>query len=495
MTNSLPFAAEHYGHFRRRVWSQALPVVRARPGGSGEDEFELQARWFGGEFGRVFIGTEGQRISIVQFGHWNRGAGPDFTESAVLVDGRLRRGAVEIDFDVRNWDHHGHGSNPAFNGVVLHVFAEQPASKRVFTRTEAHDNIAQVLIPQYSGLQGPPDFLPEAFPGRCLAPLARMGESEIASLLLAAAQHRLRRKSERLRIMADATSMEQALFQASAEALGFRRNKTAMAVLAQRCPVRTLLAMAPLEREARLFGAAGYLAPFFVEATRASDSRLYLRRLWDRWWRMRGDVETIPRRAIRWRADGTRPLNHPQRRIAALAALLGHWEEWRGCWEKPVKNSERNVNNWLRTLEHPFWSRHCTLQSGSLRTPCRLIGRDRLRDLLGNVVFPGAIRVSPDRWEDYLRLGGVDSNQKLKRAALRLFGGDQERRKLFTRYYHQQQGLLQIYEDFCLEDASDCRDCPFPEQLLQWNRSSAAKSGRERTAPLSIPRPVLSPCA
>jgi hypothetical protein len=54
----------------------------------------------------------------------------------------------------------------------------------------------------------------------------------------------------------------------------------------------------------------------------------------------------------------------------------------------------------------------------------------------------------------------------LRRAALRLLGSDRDRQKLFTRYYHQQQGLLQIFEDFCLEDASGCRDCPFPEQLL-----------------------------
>jgi len=55
-----------------------------------------------------------------------------------------------------------------------------------------------------------------------------------------------------------------------------------------------------------------------------------------------------------------------------------------------------------------------------------------------------------------------------------LFGDNEARRKLFTRYYHQQQGLLQIYDDFCLEDASDCRDCPFPEQLAQWRNPAPA---------------------
>jgi hypothetical protein len=32
----------------------------------------------------------------------------------------------------------------------------------------------------------------------------------------------------------------------------------------------------------------------------------------------------------------------------------------------------------------------------------------------------------------------------------------------------QQQGLLQIYEDFCLQDNSDCAHCPFPEQMGKW---------------------------
>jgi hypothetical protein len=31
-----------------------------------------------------------------------------------------------------------------------------------------------------------------------------------------------------------------------------------------------------------------------------------------------------------------------------------------------------------------------------------------------------------------------------------------------------QQGLLQIYEDFCLQDNSDCAHCPFPEQMQKW---------------------------
>lgn len=467
MSASFPAAAERYEGFRHRIWSQAGSVVRGveRP---FRDEIDLQAQWFGGEFGRFFTGSEGEKIEIVQFGHWNRGAGPDFTEVAVRLDGELRRGTLEVDVDVRDWERHGHIANREFNEVVLHVFTDQPAMNRIFTRTEDNRNIPQLLLPQYSGLEGRPDFLPEAFPGRCVAPLSRMADGEVESLLTAAAQYRLRRKSERLRVMTESTSGEQAMFQALAEALGFRQNKTAMAILAQRCPVNLLLGMDKMEREAYLFGAAGFLSSGGCEAPAGEDSRVYQRSLWDRWWKIRDSVETAPRRAIAWRFHGTRPHNHPQRRVGALAGLLEQWGQLRPLWEKNVNNREKYVNKLLKSLSHPFWEHHYTLASGTAPSARRLVGRDRLRDILGNVIFPNAVRLHPENWREYAEMGRVDSNQKLRRASLRLFGRDEMRQKLFTRYYHQQQGLLQIYDDFCLEDASECRDCPFPEQLAQW---------------------------
>ncbi len=482
----LPFhaAAGHYDAFREWVWSFATPVVR---GGSGAivDEIELQAQWFGGEFGRSFTGTAGESIEIVQFGHWNRGAGPDFTEVAARIDGELKRGAIEVDWDVRHWDRHGHGTNPEFNEVVLHVFTEEPALSRFFTRSESHRNIPQLLLPQFTGLQGRPDFLPEAFPGRCLAPLSLMTDEEVDSLLLAAAQYRLRRKSDRLRMMRDATSGEQAIFQALAEALGFHRNKLAMAILAQRCPINSLLKMERREREAFLFGTAGFLGLRIGDVDCGPEGSTYARDLRNHWWSRRDTVGKFPRRAIQWRFDGCRPLNHPQRRVGALVGLVNHWEQLRPFWEKRVNKLEKHVNNLLKTLRHSYWEHHYTLGSKASEKPVRLIGKDRLRDMIGNVIFPAAIGLETDLWEDYTMLRRVDGNQKLRRATLRLFGGNQSRRKLFTSYYYQQQGLLQIYEDFCLEDASECQRCPFPEQLTQWERAPRKTGTEQRAAPRS----------
>lgn len=478
MDTGFPEAANRYARFRDWIvsagaasdWSPAAAVRLEEPGSSSESELEIQARWFGGEFGRVFTGEDGERIEIVQFGHWNRGAGPDFTEAAVRIDGVLHAGAIELDLDARDWEGHGHGANPAFESVVLHVYTDGPSLKRFFTRTARHRAVCQLQLPQYAWSQGPPDFLPEAFPGRCLAPLAQMTDGEVGSLLLSASQYRLREKSLRFGALSSAASPAQAFYQGLAEALGFRSNKVAMAVLAQRCPIQEMIALDPLEREAVLFGAAGFLHPDLLEKEASPDARVYLRSLWDRWWRLRSDFEVSPRRRIPWSFSGNRPLNHPHRRVGALLALIQEWSRLESLWQSREKNLGKIVNNSLNNLIHPFWQRHYTLCSEPSPRPLRLIGKDRQRDILGNVVFPGAIGYEGGWWEEFRALPRVDWNRNLRRAAARLFGPDMQRQKLFTSYYYQQQGLLQIFRDFCLEDLSECAACPFPEQLTQWQR-------------------------
>ncbi len=50
-------------------------------------ELELQAHWFAGDFGRDFQTTAGDAVRIVQFGVWNREAGPAFAEAAISING------------------------------------------------------------------------------------------------------------------------------------------------------------------------------------------------------------------------------------------------------------------------------------------------------------------------------------------------------------------------------------------------------------------------
>jgi Protein of unknown function (DUF2851). len=63
---------------------------------------------------------------IVQFGVWNREAGPDFRDAAIRINGgEPIHGCIEIDLLDRSWESHGHATNPAFEATALHVFVEE----------------------------------------------------------------------------------------------------------------------------------------------------------------------------------------------------------------------------------------------------------------------------------------------------------------------------------------------------------------------------------
>ena len=90
-----------------RVHERALFVTPRIP-----SELELQARWFAGDFGREFVSTNGDQIEIVQFGVWNREAGPDFRDAAIRINGSEPiHGSIEIDLLDRSWESHGHATN------------------------------------------------------------------------------------------------------------------------------------------------------------------------------------------------------------------------------------------------------------------------------------------------------------------------------------------------------------------------------------------------
>lgn len=443
---------------RGRVRERALFLQLRQP-----NEWELQARWFAGDFGRRFRAISGEEIELVQFGVWNREAGPDFQEAAVRIDGReVKRGSIEFDLADRNWETHGHATNPAFEDTILHVFV-QARESAFFTRTSSHRNVLQVRVD--------PSALPDAFannvplarPGRCQAPLRGLPAERVESVIEAATLFRQQRKAARLRAMTENHGREEALFQELAAALGYKQNKLPFTLLAQRLPLSFLRAKGE-SAEALLFGVAGFLDAADLSIYQ-DQTRAYVRALWDQWWPHRDQLQRLILPANLWRLGGARPLNHPQRRLGALAAITRGWRELMDSLgaSDPVKATSA----FLRSLQNPFWNRHYTLTSEAAPKEMAVVGESRIAEILANVIIPFLSAEGADLANDYARLPARLSNRRLETAATRLFGDD-PRRSTFLKTVAQQQGLLQIYEDFCLQDNSDCAHCPFPEQMQKW---------------------------
>jgi hypothetical protein len=125
------------------------------------------------------------------------------------------------------------------------------------------------------------------------------------------------------------------------------------------------------------------------------------------------------------------------------------------------------IADFFAGLTDPYWRYHYTVTSKSSPKPMALVGFSRVTELLANLFFPIAIHADPQRWNDYKKLPATLSNRRVEVAALRLFG-ESSRGAAVLKNAALQQGLLQIYEDFCLQDASDCATCRFPSQLQHW---------------------------
>jgi hypothetical protein len=125
------------------------------------------------------------------------------------------------------------------------------------------------------------------------------------------------------------------------------------------------------------------------------------------------------------------------------------------------------VRKFFLELRHPFWNFHYTLTSRPSSRRMALVGETRIAEILANLILPWRELHGRPAWNDYNTLPARLTNRRIETGALRLFGND-PRRPQFLRYLGQHQGLLQIYEDFCLQDNSDCAQCPFPEQMQKW---------------------------
>jgi len=344
---------------------------------------------------------------------------------------------------------------------VLHVFVEK-SDREFFTRTKSHRNVPQVRID--------PATLPEAFcaniplarPGRCQAPLGNLPVERVRSVLDAAGQFRLQKKVARLRAKIDNHGTDEALFQEIAAALGYKENKLPFTLIAQRLSLKSLRKNLD-DAEAIFFGMAGFLdAPDL--AVYKKSARNYVRELWDRWWPHRDELQRLILPSGIWKLSSTRPTNHPQRRFAALSVVVRQWPVFRRSLGKGTAGA---MAKFFQTLDHPFWKSHYTLAANPSPEPMALIGESRVADILANVVFPFWRVEDRNIWSDYVKLPVRLTNRRIETAATRLFG-EGPRRREFTKTVAQQQALLQIYEDFCLQDNSDCAHCPFPEQMAKW---------------------------
>lgn len=407
-----------YGDARRDLAVRESPPARV-------PEIEIQARLFAGEYGSVWTTTDGRRVEILHFGDWNREAGPDFKGVRFRFDGTAECvGDLEVDMDARDWERHGHATNPAYTGVRLQLFVNT-SPVAAFARTSEFCEVPQARL---------------ALDERPACPLAghpgAVAHDEAQAMIEEAAEFRLRAKSAAYARAVSLHGADPALFHAVAAGLGYKNNAIPFLLAAQRAGLR---AAGGPTGEALLFGLAGFLRPrVFDEADDAT--RDYLKPLWDCWWTLRDPLARLVLPREIWKLSGIRPSNHPHRRFGALAAVAAGFPRLR-CSIRSA--GQTGFTEFFRNLSHPYWTRHWNLSAARLENDLALVGPDRVRDLLVNAYFPS---LPLDRAREAIRsLPGTTPGGRIRLASEWLVGSVDRR---LMRSARQQQGLLQLYSDF-----------------------------------------------
>ncbi len=413
-------------------------------------EAELESLWADGLLpGAEAVSQSHGPVDVLDAGCWNRGDGPDFLRAEVLINGVRLRGDIELSPSVADWENAGHASDFRFNDVVLHVVFSPPPPGW-YTRNATHREVPVLYVPQDRWLEACGRSQPVVGAESAPAPLEHLPLGRLVSLMQAAAARRVEYKRLLFRSRAAVVGEAQAWYEALAATLGYSANKRAMAVLARRAPLDEL----GDDAEAILFGTAGFLLPVLPERA-GEEARAYHRHVWDAWWPLRGRYGLSDCRRIPWSLAAGRPLNHPHRRVAALAMAARRWGDI-----EPLLNTAgaKELTRVLASLGHPYWDWHCSLPSAPLARASALIGKARIRDFLVNHVY--VQDDSAGSWQAYLCLGAAEVPQHVQRIARDLLGTRQDAEPLL-RLCFAQQALLQLERD--------CRvSGGYPAALAEW---------------------------
>lgn len=487
-----------------RDWVRSAAVLREHVGAPPAPPIReklLRCIWSEQYFETTALRTEdGRRLRLFSPGYFHEGAGPDFRQAEfAFEDGPRLRADVELHVASSGWKAHGHFNDAAYDRVGLHVVLQNDLhADYVFHNERAIPQLVlgfrlsadlKEIIASLDGRTADPAPAADGPCGRA-GGAAPADADWVGTLLDAAGDERMLLKAARFRRALESAGPDTIFYAAFMDAMGYSANRSGFVRLAERVPLALLKARvsagaSPEERrrsvEALLFGASGFLDAALADPdpeTRDYASALAAQR--------RGtDGDAAPAMELSaWVLGGTRPVNHPARRIAAAAAVIAlhlHTGLARAVLDAltppatAVNGSGRRrslLKELAAVLDPPtgtYWARRTHFGPPNLPRPARLIGKTRMEAVALNLCIPLALAVTEDSEREraerrlhaiYTALPPGADNAVTRYVSRRLFGAFEKARAVVTTA-RRRQGLIQVFHDFCGAPNLTCDTCGF----------------------------------
>jgi len=444
----------------KRQTTKPNPVPSA--GRPREPELAIQRQWAAVRRGAEFKLSNGGALRVISPGTWNRMPGPDFRNAKLELNGVTIRGDVEVHVKAGDWIAHGHGGDPMYADVILHVVRVDDVSP---ANVAFLPESAVLVLPEAEeAVDGESDAAanPRA---ACAGYFARMTSDELEKFLCDAGADRLRNRAEERLALMIAGGSTKAFLTAAAEQFGVPDNREAFRTLAaglREYSEDDLTA----HFEALAWGESGLLPDPAADKRLTGDGLALVSVLWDEWWPLRrnGGAGLVFHRTCR-------PLNSPERRLAMLGAV-GRTFLPDPCGQLAGILKRGSAELILETLGErlsggeAFWDAHTSFHSAELKHRAALFARSRVESFLADVILPvlaAYAKLTKDDaldarvYELFRELPPLQSNLVVRRMQSACLPG----RRGAIKSAAAQQGLIHLSKTYCVPCASDCGVCGF----------------------------------
>jgi hypothetical protein len=442
--------------------------------------------------GLAYRTSDNKEIRIVSTGLWNSSPGPDFTDARLYIGGQLYKGDVEMHLYSSDWYRHKHHLDNKYNNLVLHVTlwndeerpirlnnkAEVPElilSPLLRERLEEVDKLLELdIAPKQGGYF--------ASAGRCYSYVKQSPLQKTISFLQGAGESRLLRKVEnlRLRLSKSDNDYDEVLYQGIMGALGYRHNQLPFLQLAEAVPYKKIRHIIkhyppdnkPLAIQSVFLNAAG-LVPASADNL-SQEAKKYLKYLGE----FSGSANGFEKLESSWQIPGGRPANSPYRRIAGMSYLLvKEMSLFAGVIDVTTNSSADARKELIQLISVPaigFWATRSNFDSQPFTKEYALVGQERADAIILNVIIPLVFLYSQSEKNSVLQESVLNlyraypklmENYYTRFMKQRIFKSDPKLYPDAVKTASTQQGLIEIFTDFCKKGYEGCEHCGLLEYL------------------------------
>ncbi len=399
----------------------------------------------------------GKPINILDYGAYNKNAGPDFLFAKIQVDNLLWIGNVEIHKKSSHWKDHKHNVDRAYENVILHVVYQDNKPVRYSNNNELiptlslENRISQSTLSSINVSSSMEETIV------CKSSLKKIDQETVQECLRGALKQRLDRRTIIIHRDLDALNndWEEVFYRNLFRCFGMNANSEAFYRLACITPLRYIRKNQdnPDAIAALLYGQAGMLKGEFRDK--------YPQRLQVEYQYLQSKYGLDSMDLVEWKFSKMRPPNFPTIRIAQLLTLLQHTK---GIFSRSIAAPMTDLKDLFTIEAGIYWNDKFRFDATAKRIHPKRIGDATMHGLIINLIVPFKYAY-----------GQFVRNKKLQESAIEMLRQvPSEKNSVLSKWKScglnsdsawNSQALIELYQNHCV--FKKCLSCSIGIKALK----------------------------